>query len=164
MTIENVKNSVELLTDFFNVLSDGYNPSLIYFNYFESSTNVEKEIFILPNHFGNDIEDRYYNSIIETKTNIENLNNRISENLKWCSEHLVCFNKAPSIFESKFHLDNFNNLVLKIENQIFNLIDEWVISDSKEYLVDTNDGSLRRVLIIKSKNKSIVLDFGNYIH
>ena len=163
MKIETTKIAVELLTDFFNVLSDGYNPSLIYFQYSENSPNIEKEIFVLPSHFGNDLENNYYNSIIKTKKEIKNLSLRISENFQWCSEHLIYFSKTPALFESKFHLGNFRELVLKVENKIFEITKNWEY-EANEYLIDSRDGSLRRVVIIKSANKSITLDFGNYIH
>ncbi|QZK91650.1 hypothetical protein K5V07_14535 [Flavobacterium sp. CHNK8] len=163
MNVETTKMAVELLTGFFNVVSDGYNPALIYFNYSENSLNIEKETFVQPSHYGNDPENRYYYNIIETETIIEDVRERIIQNFQWSTEHLILFSKTPTLFESKFHLDNFKTLVSKVENQVLELIKTWDLKTS-EYLIDSKDGSLRRVLIIKSEDKSIILDFGNYIH
>jgi hypothetical protein len=158
-----IKNAFELLSDFFNVLSDGYNPAIIDLQVSIDKRIVEKDIFVLPNHYGNKDNNRFFDKIISTKRDISQLHKRLDENFQWCLEHLLSFSKVPSLFESKFHLENFNKLVNKVKNQLNDFIETWDYK-ANEYVIDTNDGSLRRIIILQGDNRTIVIDFGNFIH
>lgn len=158
-----IENSTGLLTDFFNVISDGYNPALISVT-IDLTRNIEnEEIFIYktPNRIGT--KEYYEGSILPTRTNINFIQKRINENFQWCLEHVVVFNQVPKLFESEYHYYNLKKIVKKVEEQIIMFLEDWN-PHGTEYLNDTRDGSLERVLVIHGQNKTIVIKFGNYIH
>lgn len=146
-----IENSIDLLRDFFNVIADGYNPSLIYIEIDLTQCQIESEI----------LKKYHYGKI--SKTEISSIQKRIEENFYWCLDHLVIFSQVPELFKSKFHYDNMKQLIKKIEKQLYAFIKNWN-SIAVEYLHDTNDGSLRRILVIYGDNKTIIFHFGNYIH
>lgn len=161
--IKLLENSIRLLSDFMSVLSDGYNPTIL-----DVKVSIDKKlkdqdrfIFSSPNNLGT--ESFFLDKIQPTKKDITNIKERINENFSWCLNHLATFNNVPDIFSSSYHIENLSQLVEKVKMHIFDLTDLWDII-SYEYLVDTKDGSLVRVLFIHSDNKSLILDFGNYIH
>jgi hypothetical protein len=158
-----LENSIHLFSDFMNVLSDGYNPTII-----DIRTSIDKRLndqdrFIFPSPNSSGTEIVFTNKIQPTRKDIYNIKERINENFSWCLDHLATFNQAPDIFKSIYHIDNLSQLVEKVKKTIFDLTDSWIVT-SYEYLIDTKDGSLVRVLFIHSDNKSLILDFGNYIH
>ncbi|MBL0735381.1 hypothetical protein JI750_00660 [Flavobacterium sp. GN10] len=161
--IKLLENSIRLFSDFMSVLSDGYNPTMfdIKVSTDKRLTDEDRFVFSSPNNLGT--EFFFLNKIQPTRKDITSIRERISENFSWCLNHLATFNNAPDIFRSNYHIDNLNQLVETVKRNIFDLIDLWDII-SYEYLIDTNDGSLVRVLFIHSDNKSLILDFGNYIH
>ncbi|MBJ2126270.1 hypothetical protein [Flavobacterium sp. IB48] len=161
--IKLLENSIRLLSDFMSVLSDGYNPTIL-----DVKVSIDKKlkdqdrfIFSSPNNLGT--ESFFLDKIQPTKKDIANIKERVNENFSWCLNHLATFNNAPDIFASSYHIENLSQLVEKVKMHIFDLTDLWDII-SYEYLVDTKDGSLVRVLFMHSDNKSLILDFGNYIH
>ncbi len=161
--IKLLENSIHLFSDFMSVLSDGYNPTIldVRVSIDKRSNDLDRFIFPSPNNLGKEIF--FLEKIQPTRKDVDNIKERINENFSWCLNHLATFNNAPDIFKSSYHIDNLNQLVEKVKTQIFDLTDLWDII-SYEYLIDTNDGSLIRVLFIHSDNKSLILDFGNYIH
>lgn len=161
--IKLLENSIRLFSDFMSVLSDGYNPTMLDIKVSTDKrlTDEDRFVFSSPNNLGT--EFFFLNKIQPTRKDITSIRERISENFSWCLNHLATFNNAPDIFRSNYHIDNLNQLVETVKRNIFDLIDLWDII-SYEYLIDTNDGSLVRVLFIHSDNKSLILDFGNYIH
>lgn len=158
-----LENSIRLFSDFMNVLSDGYNPTIIDIRISIDKKLNDRDRFIFSYPNSNDMEFIFADRIQPTRKDIANIKERINENFSWCIDHLATFNQAPDIFKSNYHIDNLNQLVEKVKRTIFDLTDSWTVT-SYEYLIDTNDGSLVRVLFIHSGNKSLILDFGNYIH
>jgi hypothetical protein len=158
-----IENSTSLLTDFFNVISDGYNPALISVTIDLTKNIKNEEIFIYKTINWIGTKEYCEGSILPTKTNINFIKKRINENFQWCLEHVVGFSQVPKLFESEYHYNNLKNLVKKVEGQIIMFLENWN-PNGTEYLIDTGDGSLERVLVIHSQNKTIVIKFGNYIH
>lgn len=154
------ENAISLLSDFFSVISDGYNPAVIW-----TELDLSQEIgyHVVAERFGWNPEGDYFNQLVENKTLIKNVSERLDENFDWCLCHIHTFNFAPKIFESKFHLDNLGKLVDKVKQQVKDLIAGWN-PGSSEILIDTRDGSLVRVLFITGHHKTMVIYFGNYIH
>lgn len=161
--IKLLENSIRLFSDFMSVLSDGYNPTIldVKVSIDKRLTDQDRFIFSSPNNLGTKFF--FLEKIQPTRKDVVNVKERINENFSWCLNHLTTFNNAPDIFRSNYHIDNLNQLVETVKRNIFDVIDLWDII-SYEYLIDTNDGSLVRVLFIHSGNKSLILDFGNYIH
>jgi hypothetical protein len=158
-----IENSTSLLTDFFNVISDGYNPVLISVTIDLAKSIENEEIFIYETHSWIGTRRYYEESILPTKTDINFIEKRINENFQWCLEHLVCFNQVPTLFESEYHYNNLKNLLKKVEEQTVMFLENWN-ANGTEYLIDTRDGSVERVLVIHSQNKTMVIKFGTYIH
>jgi len=158
-----LENSVSLLADFFNVLSDGYNPTIIGVDIDLVNSIDEKGRFIFPSHNGIGSEVYFTKNILPTKIKVQNIESKINENFNWSLNHLITFNDAPKIFGSNFHMDNLTKLLERIKYCISDLIGDWA-PVCYEYTLDTRDGSLRRTLFIHGKNKSMILEFGNYIH
>ncbi|MFD1604180.1 hypothetical protein ACFSJW_08255 [Flavobacterium artemisiae] len=146
-----------------SVLSDGYNPAIL-----DVTISIDKRlndqdrfIFSSPNNIGTAFFFR--DKIQPTRKDVTNIKDRIDENFSWCLNHLAAFNNAPDIFKNNYHTENLSQLVEKVKKSIFDVTDLWDVT-SYEYLIDSGDGSLVRVLFIHSDNKSLILDFGNYIH
>ncbi|WP_428231608.1 hypothetical protein [Flavobacterium sp.] len=158
-----LENSISLFSDFMNVLSDGYNPTILDIKISINKRLNDRDRFIFPSPNNIDTDFFFINKIQPTRKDIDSIKERINENFSWCLDHLATFNKAPDIFKSNYHIDILNQLVEKVKSNIFELTDLWIVT-SYEYLIDTKDGSLVRVLFIHSDNKSLILDFGNYIH
>lgn len=161
--IKLLENSICLFSDFMSVLSDGYNPSIIDIRISIDKRLDDQDRFIFPSPNNSGTEFFFINKIQPTRKNVDSIKERVNENFSWCIDHLATFNIAPDIFKSNYHIDNLTKLVEKVKRNIFDLTDLWIVT-SYEYLIDTNDGSLVRVLFIHSDNKSLILDFGNYIH
>lgn len=158
-----LENSIGLFSDFMSVLSDGYNPTILGIRISIDKRLNDRDRFIFPSPNNAGTEFFFTEKIQPTRKDVDSIKERINENFSWCLDHLSTFNKAPDIFKSNYHVENLNQLVEKVKRNIFDLTDLWNVT-SHEYLVDTNDGSLVRVLFIHSDNKSLILDFGNYIH
>lgn len=158
-----LENSILLFSDFMSVLSDGYNPAIIDIKISIDKRLNDRDRFIFPSPNSSGTEFFFINRIEPTRKDVDNIKERINENFLWCLDHLSTFNKAPDIFKSKYHIDNLSQLVEKVKRSIFDLTDLWIVT-SYEYLIDSIDGSLVRVLFIHSDDKSLILDFGNYFH
>ena len=59
--------------------------------------------------------------------------------------------------------DEFKEIYNVITKDIQIILSKWKIT-CEEYLLDTKDSSYRKYLFINGTNKSIVLEFGNYVH
>lgn len=158
-----LENSIRLFSDFMNVLSDGYNPTILDIRISIDKKLNDRDRFIFSSPHDSGTEIIFTDKIQPTRKDINDIKERINENFSWSLDHLATFNQAPDIFKSNYHIDNLNQLVEKVKRNIFDLTDLWIVT-SYEYLIDTKDGSLVRVLFIHSDNKSLILDFGNYIH
>ncbi|MBE8726481.1 hypothetical protein [Flavobacterium hungaricum] len=161
--IKLLENSIGLFSEFMSLLSDGYNPAIIDLRIRTDRKLEDRDQFINPSPNNNGTEFHFFNMNQSTRKDVDHIKERINENFLWCLDHLATFNAAPDLFKSSYHLDNLNQLAEKVKKNIFNLTDLWTTS-SYEYLIDTNDGSLVRVLFIHSDTKSLILHFGNYIH
>lgn len=161
--IKLLENSIRLFSDFMSVLSDGYNLTIldIRISIDKRLNDQDRFIFSSPNNIGTAFF--FKEKIQPTRNNVGNIKERINENFTWSLNHLAEFNNAPDIFKNNYHTENLSQLVEKVKKSIFDVIDLWNVT-SYEYLIDTEDGSLVRVLFIHSDNKSLILDFGNYIH
>ncbi|MFY0590994.1 hypothetical protein [Roseivirga sp.] len=159
-----IENSIELLSDFFNVISDGYNPSIISVRISLNRRIEEKEIFKLTDHQYSDIaNERYFNMVLSTKTDVQTIANRLDENFEWSFEHLKVFCQVPSLFDSQFHLDNLKNLIYKVKERLEQYTRQWNVN-AHEYTIDSGDGSLVRAIVLQETNRTLVVEFGNYIH
>lgn len=157
-----MKNSVEMLTDFFMVLSDGYNPALIYVTVTLDRNLDEREYFVLPKHLGGNNQQenrRHFEYINETKTPVSSVSKRIIENFQWCLDHLIICNQAPALFQSKYHMDNLNTVIQKVQNQILYIVEDWQATTHEYYICNE-----QRFLCIQGQGKSLMLNFGCYIH
>lgn len=163
LTSRLIENSVNLLTDFFTVVNDGYNPAglLVKIDLTRNITN--EELFIYNENHGIGSKGYYETRILPTKVNIESVQHQIRVNFKWCLEHLILFSKVPELFKSEFHYENLKSLVKKVEDQIITFIEPWNTT-AVEYTNETGGGSVVKVLIVHGKNKSLVLEFYNEIH
>lgn len=161
--IKLLENSIRLFSDFMSVLSDGYNPTIlnVRISIDKKLNDEDRFIFSSPNNIGTTFF--FKEKIQPTKRDVANIKDRIDENFSWCLNHLAEFNNTPEIFKSNYHTEKLSQLVEKVKKSIFDVTELWDAT-SYEYLIDSEDGSLVRVLFIHSDNKSLILDFGNYIH
>ncbi|HTJ51405.1 MAG TPA: hypothetical protein VL443_18220 [Cyclobacteriaceae bacterium] len=153
-----VENSIHLLADFFQVISDGYNPTSISTTIKLNGNLDERDYFVLPSHLGGS-NQKYFESVMRTKKDIESVEHRIEENFQWCLDHLTVCTQVPILFKSKFHVDNLKTLIQGVQNQAIKVVKNWQPKVS-EYSI----GSERRILIIHGTGKTIAMEFGCYIH
>ena len=153
-----VENSIALLTDFFQVISDGYNPASISVTIKLDANLNEGDYFVLPSHLGGKNQE-YFASVMRTKREIDTVDQRIQENFQWCLDHLTTFTQVPTLFNSKFHVDNLKALIQRVQDTAIRVVRNWHPKVS-EYSI----GNERRILIIHGTGKSMALEFGCYIH
>jgi len=147
-----------LLTSCFQVISDGYNQTSISTTIKLNGNLDERNYFVLPSHLGGSNED-YFKTVMRTRKEIDSVESRIKENFSWCLDHLTTFTQVPTLFESKFHVDNLKTLIQGVQDQTIKVVSPWFPQVS-EYSI----GSERRILIFHGTGKSMVLEFGCYIH
>lgn len=156
---KHIIQTIELLSDFFGVLSDGYNPTVIWLKIDRTERIKPEEIF--ENHwFGRNSLEQILSTKKELNTDLEEL---LTDYFEWSLIHLRTFNKSADLFNSKYHCDNLNELIGKVKNDISNHFDSDQLK-LNEYVIDTMDGSLEKYLFIESNNLNAHLVFGNYIH
>ncbi|AZJ32220.1 hypothetical protein SAMN05444344_2980 [Tenacibaculum mesophilum] len=160
---EVLKNSITMIDYFYEIISDGYNPAKLDFKFNLDSQISEEEIFIYdsPNWIGT--EEFFKSSILPTKRKVENPVKYLTELIDWNKKHIESFNSFPDIFLTKYRNAEFNEMLQMISNQTNQLVEDWN-TESFEYIIDTKDGSYRKFLLINDKSKSILFEFGNYIH
>jgi hypothetical protein len=160
---EVLKNSITMIDCFYEIISDGYNPARLDFRFNLESQLSEEEIFIYdsPNLIGT--EEFFKNSILPTKKKVEHPIKFLTELIDWNKRHIESFNSFPGIFSTQFRNAEFNEMLGLIPYQTKQLIVNWN-PESFEYLIDSKDQSLRKFLSINGSSKSILFEFGNYIH
>lgn len=157
---ETIKSQITLLDRFYRVIGDGYNPASISFSYNLKSKIEPESIFIYKSH--NNIGEPWYyeQQILPSKEVILNLNHRLKELLEWNMKHVVGFEQ---ILKPEYRMAEFSELYQVIFEQIIDLTSGWN-SESTQFIIDTKDGSYRKFLFISETSKSMVFEFGNYIH
>jgi hypothetical protein len=157
---EIIKSQITLLDRFYRVIGDGYNPANISFSYNLKSKIEPESIFINKSH--NDIGEPWYyqQNILPSKEVVINLSHRLKELLEWNMKHVVGFEQ---ILKSEYRMAEFSEIYQVIYEQIIDLTSGWN-SESTQFLIDTKDGSYRKFLFISETSKSMVFEFGNYIH
>ena len=132
-----LENSINLFSDFLMVISDGYNPSVIW-----SAFNLEHrltydDVFLLHSN----IRREHFSS---TKTIINNPLARVEDNLDWCLGHSAYFGPYKQIFESKYREEKLRSISHKIKTQISNVIKNWT-TFTIEYLLETSEKFLLEI-------------------
>ncbi len=150
---------VGYLSDFFGVLSDGYNPTIIWLGIdLENEPDLQK---LFKEHW---IGKNSIENILKTRTELKNdLKSHIDYYFDWSLEHLKFANKATEIFKSDYHLENLSELIDKVKLEIFEYFDGKNLSFT-EYTIDSIDGSLVKYLFIDFEGGNAHFAFGNYIH
>jgi len=155
--MEILNNSIKMLEMFYQVLTDGYNPTSI-------SIRINLESRINEENIKSGYEKGWYKEdIFKMPKTILNFEERLKSNFKWSFEHLEVFSKCPELIKTDFNRDNFLKLLSHVETLIINFTNNWT-RETKEYLIDTSDGSYQRLLLVHDESKSMIIEFGNYIH
>jgi len=154
---EILKNSIEMLDLFYQVITDGYNPTSITIRIKEDSKIEDNEIE------SGYMKGWYKEEEFKSPKTILNFEQRIRENFQWSFQHLEGFSKSPDLLKADFNRENFKKIIQKVQQLILDYTKEWT-KESKEYLIDTSDGSYQRLLVVHDDNKSMIIEFGNYIH
>ncbi|QCK15570.1 hypothetical protein DCC35_12845 [Mangrovivirga cuniculi] len=150
---------VGYLSDFFGVLSDGYNPTIIWLNIDLENKPNPSDLF--KEHW---IGENSMENILETKTELKNnFESHLNRYFEWSLEHLKLDNKAPDIFKSEYHLENLNELINKVKLEILEYFGEKKLTLT-EYTIDSIDGSIVKYLFIDFEDGSAHFAFGNYVH
>lgn len=89
-----------------------------------------------------------------------NPNNRLQELFEWNKKHVIGFEQ---ILKPEYRMAEFSEIYQVIYEQIIDLTSIWNFK-SNQFLIDTKDGSYRKFLFISEASKSIVFEFGNYMH
>ncbi len=151
--------TVEYLSNFFLVLSNGYDPTTFWLNidlngqlYFENT--YEKDYLS---------QEMVREALKSRKPVDESFESLLDKHFEWCIEHLKAYNCSREIFEKDYKLDELRNLVDKVKKELSAYFSHW---DAKytEYTVDTFDGSLEKYLFINSGKQSACFVFGAYMH
>jgi hypothetical protein len=145
-----VENSIELLTDFFQVIYDGYNPAVISVTTKLNQNLDERDYFVLPSHLR---QEDYFESVMRTRKEIESVPHRITENFQWCLDHLITFNQLPALFDDKFYFDNLKALVQKVRDRVIKVVENWQI-EASEYSIGPE---IRILLSFTDKTKPLQL-------
>ncbi len=158
-----MKNSITMVDYFYEIISDGYNPAKLDFKFNLESQLSEDEIFVYDSSNWIGTEEFFKKSILPTKRKVENPVKYLTELIDWNKKHIESFNSFPDIFSTEYRNAEFNEMLQTISNQTKELIQDWN-TESFEYIIDSKDGSYRKFLLISDKSKSILFEFGNYIH
>lgn len=149
--------AIHIGNKFLGVLSDWYNPVSVSIDRRENDTVSEDELMKLYT-MNSQLEHGW-----ESKIELVDLHQKIQENFQWLFMHLQTFNEAPKIFSSKYHSDNLSDIFKELNEKIKEL--PFTINRKQyEYFFDIGDGSECKVLLIVDNDKSICLEFGNWIH
>lgn len=155
--MEIVKNSINMLDLFYQVLTDGYNPTSI-------TIRIETDSRIEENTIKAGYEKGWYKEgVFMNPKTISNFEQRLEQNFQWSLEHLEVFSKCPELLKTDFNKENFRKIINQVQKLLLDFTKGWT-KESKEYLVDTSDGSYQRLLLVHDENKSAIIEFGNYIH
>ncbi len=149
-----LKNSVELLNQFFQILG-GFNPAVI-----DIKINP-KERIDLDNVVANYSEEFYNIEVVK----VENIEKRLIENFNWLKAHVIQYGDADFLRKSHSSYNKvcFEKLLETIRLQIQNYSKDWG-NDIVEVLADSKDGTYYRDLLRHGENKSLVIYFANVIH
>lgn len=158
-TEQHLTRTVEYLSDFFLVLSDGYNPTAFWMN-IDLNQQLYFEHLVEKDYLGRKRVSMALNSRTEMNGTFESL---LDSYFEWCLEHLHSCNCVQEIFQKDYKLDELRQLVLKVKKELSTYFDTWNAKYT-EYTVDTLDGSLEKYLFINSGKRSAYFVFGNYIH
>jgi hypothetical protein len=160
---EVLKNSIRLIDYFYEIISDGYNPAYMEFDYNLDRCFKEEELFIFKsvNRIGS--KDFFINEILPTKKEIFNPDSYLKELFEWNKNHLQSFNSFPQIFTDKHRNAEFQEMLETVLIKAQLLIKNW---DSRtfEYTIDSKDGSYRKFLLINESSKSVLFQLSNFIH
>lgn len=152
-----LENTISMLEMFYQVITDGYNPTSI-------SIRIDLDKRINENEIKSGYEKGWYKEdVFMNPETVLDFKQRLKSNFKWSFEHLEVFSKCPELLKTDFNMDNFIKILSRTEQVILDFTNEWS-KESKEYLIDTSDGSYQRLLVVHDENKSMIIEFGNYIH
>lgn len=151
---------VEYLNQFFSVLSDGYNPTVIWLQiapHTKEATSVFKEEFTHNEEF-------MIRKVTKTKKTLDKgLKPTLDHCFNWSLDHLRNATNAEIIFEKEHNLNQLMILISKVKEDLTSYFETWNPTLT-EYTVDTDDGSLAKFVFMDSPTQSAHLYFGNYIH
>lgn len=151
---------VEYLNQFFMVLSDGYNPTIIWLKiepHIKEAESVFKEEYTLNEEF-------MVKKVNKTKKTLhKSLKSTLDHYFDWSLDHLRCANNAEEIFKKEHNLNELMELIRKVKEDLVSYFDAWNPTLT-EYTVDTDDGSLAKFVFMDSSTQSAHLYFGNFIH
>lgn len=157
---EIIKSQITLLDRFYRVIGDGYNPASVSVKY-SLNSKIEPESVFIYKSVNNIGEPWYYEQRIKpTKEIVLNPNERLKELMEWNRMHVIGFEQ---ILKADFRLAELREIYQVVYEKIEELISEWNF-ESSQFVIDSKDGTYRKFLFVSDINKSIVLEFGNYMH
>lgn len=154
---ERLKKAFEITNQFFQILSDGYNPVYIRIDLFQNNQATEDEI-IKAN-----TQDQTLSFGWHEKNQFQDLALKLEEILEWNLSHLKAFNDAPKVLETDYHLKDLNKLIKGLIDETLALVKDW---DRKqfEYIVRPFHSIDSWHLLIKSTAVSLYMEFYNCYH
>ncbi|KXX66701.1 hypothetical protein [Flammeovirga sp. SJP92] len=156
---KHIIKTIELLSDFLGILSDGYNPTVIWLK-IDRTVRIKPEKIFNDHWFGKGSLEQILSTKKELNKDLEEI---LTDCFEWSLVHLRTFNKSADLFNSKYHCENLNKLIGKVKNDILNYFDSDQLKLSV-YIIDTKDGSLEKYLFLESNDLNAYFVFGNYIH
>jgi len=148
---------------FYRVIGDGYNQTAISFKYNLNEAITPESIFIHESH-NNIGKPWFYEEWIKpTQEKVTNPSLRLKELMEWNRKHVIGFNGCKQIRDEEYRLAEFKEIYTDLFEKTESVIKNWKI-EALQYLLDTKDASYRKYLFLNGENKSMVFEFGNYIH
>lgn len=161
--IEVLRNQIELLDRFYRVIGDGYNPASINLTSNGSARITEEDIFIYKsaNHIGS--EKYYLEQIKPTKEEVKDLYPKLQELMTWNKNHVLSFDACKKIIREEYRLKEFDEIYDNTLSKVQDITNKWN-TECYSYLIDTKDASYKKYVFIHDDSKSLVFEFGNFIH
>src|SRR5688572_4732551 len=93
-----LQTAAEMLSNFFQVLSDGYNPAMLDLKVIERGRYSDQMIFMFNPQYSKN--DEYVKRVVETKDMVNDVTAYLKSRFQVSLDHLMSFTIAPIIFQS----------------------------------------------------------------
>lgn len=153
---EVIQNQIELLDHFYRVIGDDYDPAQIAFSY-----NLDKPISLEDVFTDNKIND--LEKVRPTKEELNCPLERLVDLFEWNRNHVIGSSGCTKIRDQQFRTAEFKEIYTIIITKIEKALKDWNFK-AEQYLLDTNDGSYRKYVLVKSDTKGMLFEFANCIH
>jgi len=153
---EVLQNQIELLDHFYRVIGDDYDPAQISFRYDLDKMITVADVFI-------DSKMAYAEKVRPTKKELKNPLERLVDLFEWNRSHVIGSGGCTKIRDQQYRTAEFKEIYTLVIAKIKETLKDWNYR-AEEYLLDTNDGSYRKYVIIKSDTKGMLFEFANCVH